>query len=214
MTGTFLVKLARVIFDRDVLAAVVAPAIADMQQEVRSAGSDRRRRIRARLHGYIAFWTLVLLAPVAAHAWPVRRDEAMVLPARSTGAGGWLLLAGVLAFSSPALSPWTVATIVGGSIVAIVIHVWYGRHPLLLATPNGNGTGRPEINFSRLPVGGNIGGLIFMAGSMAILVAGLPAWRWFFGVAVAGGFLTAAIVFRWRAAHPMRGLPQNLIVLR
>jgi hypothetical protein len=204
-------KIAAALFDEGVVAAVVVPTIADLQAEVAAAGDDRKRRVRARLRGYAAFWTLVLCAPFAAHAWPVRDDRALVLPRRS-GVGGWLLLAGILGFTSPALTPWTATVLVGGVVFAIAIHLWYSRHPSLVATKDGER--RPEINFSAIPVGGNVGGLIFMAGSMAILVSGLPAWRWFFGVAVVGGILTAALVYAFHAARPAHGLPQNRIVLR
>jgi hypothetical protein len=211
--GTLLLKLASIVFDKAVLTSIVVPTIADLQAEVDAAGDNRMRRQRARLRGYGAFWTLVLFAPFAAHVWPVRQEDIMMLQQpRRSGLSGWVVLAGILGFTSPALTPWTATVVVGGLVFAVAIHLWYSRHPSLVATPNGEG--RPEINYSRTPVGGNVGGLIFMAGSMAILVAGLPGWRWFFGAAVVGGLLTAALVFMWHAARPSRGLPENLIVLR
>jgi hypothetical protein len=111
------------------------------------------------------------------------------------------------------MTPSTATVLVGGVIFEVAIHLWYARNPLLNAAAP-DGTNRPEINLSRIPVGGNIGGLIFMAGSMGILVAGLPGWRWFFGAAVVGGFLTAGIVYAWHALRPSHGLPENLISLR
>jgi hypothetical protein len=210
--GTWLVKLARIIFDEAVSASIVTPTIADLQADIDAAGNDRTRRIRARLRGYRAFWTLVVLAPFSAHRWPVREEGTMTLKPRTGALGGWLVLAGILGFTSPALTPWTVTVLAGGVVFAVVIHLWYSRHPVLVATRNGEG--RPEINFSRVPVGGNIGGLIFMAGSMAILVSGLPSWRWFFLVAVVGGLLTAGLVFAWHTARPSSGLPENYIRLR
>ena len=101
---------------------------------------------------------------------------------------GWLLL----------------ATIIGGATFAVAIHCWYGRHPSELASPEHDPVKRPEINFSSMPVAGNMGGLIFMAGSTAILFAGLPHWRWFFGVALIGGFATAGMLFAWHATHAAR----------
>jgi hypothetical protein len=210
--GTWLLKIARIFFDEAVSASIVMPTIADLQAELDAAGGDRMRRLSARLRGYRAFWTLILFAPFAAHAWPVRQEGTMMLKPRSSGLSGWVVLAAILGFTSPALTPWTLTVIAGGLVFAVAIHLWYSRHPSLIATPNGER--RPEINFSRTPVGGNIGGLIFMAGSMAILVSGLPMWRWFFGVAVVGGLLTAALVFAWHAARPTHGLPQNYIHLR
>lgn len=209
--GRFLLKIAALVFDEDVATSVVLPTIADLQAEVAQAGS-RSARVRARIRGCAAFWKLVLFAPAAAHTWPVRRDDSMTLPVRCHGAALWLVLAAVLGFTSPALTPWTLIVLAGGSIVAVAIHAWYSRHPSLVATRNGER--RPEINLSAIPVGGNIGGLMFVAGSMAILVSGLPLWRWFFGAAVLGGILTAGIVYAFHVARPTHGLPQNRILLK
>jgi hypothetical protein len=210
--GRFLLKIAALVFDEGAVASLVMPTIADLQVEVEQAGDSAARRARARLRGYAAFWMLLLFAPFAAHAWPVRQDATITLAPRRSGLGVWLVLAGLLGFTTPALTPWTTTVLIGGVIVAIAIHSWYSRHPSVIATPNGER--RPEINLSAIPVGGNIGGLIFVAGSMAILVSGLPMWRWFFGAAVLGGVLTAALVYVWHAARPSYGLPQNRIVLR
>ena len=214
--GSLLLALARAIFDASIVASIVEPTIADLQADVAAAGPHPLRRAHARLRGYAAFWTLVLLAPIAAHAWPERKEGSMLTsPALATRRGGltiWIVMAGVLGFTSPAMTPWTATVLVGGLIFAVAMHLWYSRHPIIVATPEGQP--RPEINLSRIPVGGNIGGLIFMAGSMGILVAGLPGWRWFFGAAVVGGFLTATLVYAWHALRPSHGLPENLIVLR
>lgn len=209
--GRFLLRIASLVFEDSIVESVVAPTIADLQAEVGRARTARHA-LAARARGYTAFWTLVALAPFSAHLWPRRHARAMTLPAARGGAGLWLVLATVLGFMSPALTPWTAIVLAGGSMVAVVIHAWYSRHPSLLPSPNGER--RPEINLSAIPVGGNIGGLIFMAGSMAILVSGLPMWRWFFGAALAGGVLTAGLVYVWHTARPAHGLPQNRIVLR
>lgn len=214
LPGRFLLRLARLVFDEAVVAAVVLPTIADMQQEVAAAGAHPVRRAQARLRGWAAFWSLMFVAPFAAEAWPVRRDDSIVLPVQGGGMSGWVLLAAVLAFTSPALGPWTAATIIGGVTVAVAIHLWYGRHPGALATGDEDVLRRPEINFSSLPIGANIGGLMFMAGSMAILVAGLPEWRWFFGGAVLGGFLTAGLLYAWHTTHPASRTPENRLLLR
>jgi hypothetical protein len=214
--GSILLVIARVVFDASIVASVVEPTIADLQAEAAAAGRHRLRRAFARLRGYAAFWTLVLLAPFAASAWPARKEGSMTLSlAPATRRGGlsiWLVMAGVLGFTSPAMTSWTATVLAGGLVFAVAMHLWYSRHPLMVATPNGQQ--RPEINLSRIPVGGNIGGLIFMAGSMGILVAGLPGWRWFFGAAVVGGVLTATLVYAWHTLRPAHGLPENLIHLR
>jgi hypothetical protein len=210
--GRLLLKIAGLVFDEAAIASLVVPTIADLQAEVEQAGESTARRVWARLRGYAAFWKVVLFSPFAASAWPVRQDSAITFRPRRSGLGVWLVLAAFLGFTSPALTPWTVTVLAGGAIVAVAIHAWYSRHPSLVATANGER--RPEINLSAIPVGGNIGGLIFVAGSMAILVSGLPGWRWFFAAAVLGGVLTAALVYIFHTARPAHGLPQNLIVLR
>jgi hypothetical protein len=60
----------------------------------------------------------------------------------------------------------------------------------------------PGINFSCLRVGGDLGGFIFAAGSVAALVAGLPAARWFFLGALAGGLLLSGVLIAWHDRHP------------
>lgn len=212
--GSSLLKVARLLFDDAALSAVVLPTIADLQQEVHAAGESRGRRLAARWRGYRAFWMLVLVTAFAWEVTPVHRDIAVNLSVRSSRVGGWLFLTGVLAFTSPALVPWTVATIIGGCVFAVAIHRWYSRHPSELPSTEQTPERRPEINLSSIPVGGDVGGLMFMAGSMAILVAGLPMWRWFFGAAVLGGLFSAAALAAWHGGHHSRGLPQNRIVLR
>jgi hypothetical protein len=59
----------------------------------------------------------------------------------------------------------------------------------------------PGINFSNMPVGGDVGGLIFVVGSVGAVIIGLPYLGWFFGGALAGGLLIAAALVRW----PRRG---------
>jgi hypothetical protein len=69
----------------------------------------------------------------------------------------------------------------------------------------------PEINLSAIRVGANAGGLIFAVGSIAILVLGLPEWRWFFLVAFLGGLLVARALFAWHSRHPSRRGPENFV---
>ena len=59
----------------------------------------------------------------------------------------------------------------------------------------------PGINFSRLEVGGDLGGCLFAAGSVFVLVAGLPLVRWFFLGAVAAAVPAACLLAAWRRRH-------------
>ena len=59
----------------------------------------------------------------------------------------------------------------------------------------------PEINMSSIRVGGDLGGLVFAAGCVAILLIGVPGLRWFIGLSLllAGALATAVIA--WRRVH-------------
>ena len=63
LPGTTLLKLARLLFNEQLLSAVVEPTIADLQREVAAAGSSGLERVRARWRGYRALWRLMLVAP-------------------------------------------------------------------------------------------------------------------------------------------------------
>ena len=59
----------------------------------------------------------------------------------------------------------------------------------------------PEINMSAIRVGGNLGGLVFAAGAVAILLVGVPGLRWFIGLSLALASLMAVAVIGWRRTH-------------
>jgi hypothetical protein len=120
----------------------------------------------------------------------------------------------IVVFTPPSLRGWLLASMIGGTVFAVVIHAWHARHPSHVPMTSGEDYRRPEINLSSIPVQANIGGLIFMVGSVFIVIAGLPSWHWFFLAAAAGGVLTGVLLFVWHARHPSRGLPRNRISLR
>jgi fatty acid desaturase len=60
---------------------------------------------------------------------------------------------------------------------------------------SGNGA-LPQINMSKLPVGGGVGGAIFAAGTMSIFLAGIPLVRVMFPIALlVGAAIAMAIHF-------------------
>ena len=59
----------------------------------------------------------------------------------------------------------------------------------------------PDINMSAIRVGGNLGGLIFAAGAVAILLIGVPGLRWFIGLSLALAVVLAVAVIAWRRVH-------------
>ena len=55
----------------------------------------------------------------------------------------------------------------------------------------------PAINISRIRIGGDLGGLIFVVGIVTCFLIGLPEARGFFGWSLAGGVVVAALLFCW-----------------
>jgi hypothetical protein len=58
------------------------------------------------------------------------------------------------------------------------------------------------INFSRLEIPDDAGGLIFVVGSVLALLIGIPSFRWFLAGAVVAGAAAAYVMFRWHRGHP------------
>lgn len=200
--GAFLLKVARVLFDESVVAEVVLPTIADLQHELRTA-SGPRAWLGAALGGYAAFWLLALAAPVAFHRWPTRRIGENGLPDRSPGIAFALVVATMVLGGWSFLSWWMIVTGAGGVVCAMLLHRWHEAHPAELALPQKPWV-IPEINQSRIRVDGNIGGLSYVVGSLAVALVGLPAVRWFFVAAATLGLLCAWALVAWRNTHPAR----------
>jgi hypothetical protein len=210
--GRLLLKIARLVFDEAALSSIVLPAIADLQHEWRDAGADRRARSRARWRGYAAFWHLMLFAP-ALPSSPGSRSVITALPHR-VGGGMLILLTVVLFATSWPFFAWFMAvTVATGAGLAIALRRWHDRHPAAVA--NGDRLDkRPEINLSAIPVGGNVGGLIFAAGSVLIVILGLPELRWFLTAAIVSGLITAGALMAWRRREPSDIRPRNSIAAR
>ena len=82
MPGAWLHILARFIFDESVRRPVVDQTIGDMRAEWIAAQSSAARWA-ARWRGYVAFWSLVLIAPVAFRNWPGRQESKRMFQWRS-----------------------------------------------------------------------------------------------------------------------------------
>lgn len=59
----------------------------------------------------------------------------------------------------------------------------------------------PAINISRIRVGGDLGGVVFVVGTVACLLVGLPEARGFFAGTLGGGFIVAAAIAWWHRQH-------------
>jgi hypothetical protein len=62
----------------------------------------------------------------------------------------------------------------------------------------------PGINFSKLEVGGDIGGLVFAAGSVVAVLIGLPSIAPLYLSSMACGAVLAVLLFEWHQHHPGR----------
>ena len=212
--GTILLKISRLFFNAHLLSTVVQPTIADLQREVADAGHNRVKRLRAQWRGYRAFWTLTLVAPFATWARPRGGADAVAFPdaiARMAVTSIVLTLLGVV---GPILGRWVTIIAAASALVAVLIHRWYARHPSHIPTSTAPKTWSPQINFSYTEVAGNVGGLIFVVGSVFIVVIGLPSVIWFLFAGTAAGCILAWGLVAWHTKHPKYGLPANRIVWR
>jgi hypothetical protein len=212
--GTILLKIAPRLFSDHFVTIVVRPTIADLQSEIAAAGANRIKRLQARWRGYSAFWKLALVAPLASWAAPRRNDAAVAsagVVARLAFASTVLTLF-VLAY--PRLGVAVGALAAAGALFAILIHAWYERHPCVIPTPADTMWRSPQINFSSTEVAGNIGGLIFVVGSVVVVSVGLPSVPWFLLAATIAGCVLAGSLVAWHKSHPRCGLRANQIVLR
>jgi hypothetical protein len=62
----------------------------------------------------------------------------------------------------------------------------------------------PGINFSRMDVGGDIGGLVFTVGSVVAVLIGLPWIAPLYLASVACGVGLAVLLFEWHRLRPGR----------
>jgi hypothetical protein len=214
LPGTLLLSLARFVFDESALSVVIRPTIADLQRELSEAGSSRGRRIAARWRGYRAFWILVLMAPFAFGQSPVPDGRSAAFPDVAGRVAASLIAVTLLVVAGPALGAWVVAAAIGGTAFAVIIHRWQIRDPALLSAPDDPGSRRLQINLTATPVGGNIGGLMFVVGSIGVLMLGLPILRWVLLVAVVGGALLAWWLAAWHTTHPAPPVSRRLLALR
>jgi hypothetical protein len=214
LPGTRLLTLARLIFDDAVLNAAILPTIADLQREVRGAGADVHKRRVAAWRGYRAFWTLALLSPFAFWGAPLPGRSPIAFPDLAARVAVTIIFVTIATLNDSALGIWTAVVGVGGTCFAVAIHGWYRRHPLSVAMPATLLARRPEINMSAIPVGADIGGLLFVVGSMFAVLAGLPMVRWFLMIAIVLGGLVAWALVAWHASHPLRLRPDNQLLLR
>jgi hypothetical protein len=212
--GTTLLKIARLLFNEHILSTVVQPTISDLQREIADAGPRGHKRLRAQWRGYCAFWTVMLVAPFVPWSSPAENVGVVAFPDAIARLAVGSIVVALLAVVGPVLGASVAVIMAVGTLFAILIHAWYDRHPSDIPTPTEPQRRSPQINFSSTEVAGNIGGLIFVVGSVFIVTIGLPSVIWFLFTATIAGCLLAWALVAWHTKHPTRGLPKNQIVLR
>lgn len=212
--GTTLLKIARLLCDERLLSTVVQPTIADLQREITAASGNAHQRRRARWRGYAAFWKVTLLGPLLALSSPSGNVTGLAVPPVMTRLAAVSIGVAFLAVADAWLRAWVVGVTVVGAMCGYLLHAWYDRHPSEIPTPREPRWRSPQINFSSTEVAGNIGGLIFVVGSIFVVVIGVPSVIWFLFGATLAGCLLAWALLTWHTSHPRHGTPENRIVLR
>ena len=189
--GTLFLRTMRACCRNAFVERVFEPAVADMQHEWRES-SSRMGRLGIRARGYVALTCLVVAAPMIA-----RRSAAASLPVTGRLHGGriLLLLAGALYVgTAPLFGAFSLPAWAAGLGLAVLLRRWHGSHPstpvearMRTAVPVA------EINFYSISAGGDVAGLIFAAGSVAILLVGVPQFAWY----LAGAVLVAIAFACW-----------------
>jgi hypothetical protein len=211
-SGTTLLTIARRLLTEPMVVAIIEPTIADFQCELTAAGANRFARLRARWRGYRAFWTLVLVAAVAPWALPAH-DAAAPQPLVALVGTGATILA-LAAVVNPVLGATVTVVGAAGGLCAVLLHAWYQRHPSILPMPSRRLWRTPQINFSSTEVAANGGGLIFVIGSVFVVVLAVPSVLLFLIAGTLAGGLVARGLVEWRTRHPDGHLPEIRIGLR
>ena len=71
-----------------------------------------------------------------------------------------------------------------------------------LRRPSRNLELHPGINFSKLEVGGDIGGLVFAVGSVVAVLIGLPVLAPMYAASIVLGIGVAVLLFEWHRRYP------------
>ena len=127
--------------------------------------------------------------------------------ARMRGTGFLILLVALLlAATWLFFKAFIVASVLTGAGAAVLLRRWHTRHPNVL--PYAEQSRVPEINLSRIPVGGDVAGLMFAAGSVAVVIIGVPDMAWYFVSALLCATLLAWALFTYRS-HSRHALDQR-----
>jgi hypothetical protein len=156
---------------------------------------------------------VIVAAPFVTWASPAGDAGAIAFPDALARVALVSILVTLALVTGPVVRWWLAGVVAAGVVSALLLHAWYGRHPSALPEPAEPVRRIPQINFSSTDVAGNIGGLIFVVGSVFIVSLAVPTVILFLVAATASGALVAWRLAVRRRTHPQAGLPQNLIRL-
>ena len=139
-------------------------------------------------------------------------DRPSMHAATPNGGGAVLLLLVGLLFASL----WTLFDLVSlASLVMAVcagtaLRVWHDHHPSTeYSRRRDDGFALPQINISAVPVGGDVGGVMFVGAALLTFIIGLPAMRAFAVASVFCSLVSAAVLVYCR--RKMRPLVTRLV---
>ena len=134
-------------------------------------------------------------------------DRPSMHAAAPNGGGAVLLLLVGLLFASL----WTLfglvslASLLMALCVGAVLRVWHDRHPATeYRRDRDDRFVLPQINISAVPVGGDVGGVLFVAAALLAFIIGLPVMRTFAVASLLCSLISAAVLVFWhRKTRPL-----------
>jgi hypothetical protein len=194
--GTHFLKLARMLFSEPTVTRVFTPAIADFREELRGAHGLRRFLVSCRW-----YWSLSILAIVVPHVIPAGAERQLLATMRTRSTGWFLVVLGIALYAATwqMFGGFALASAVVGTALAYALRKWHTRHPPLAIDRRAlRWDGREsDINLSSIHVAGDIAGLLFVVGSVTIVLIGLPGMWWFFAAGLVGAVVAAWCRFAW-----------------
>jgi hypothetical protein len=192
LPGTLFLNFARLIFPAQIIASIFTPAVADLREELREAGTSRIKRFAVRCRWYWALCSLVMIAPLSVRTSPISGSVDAVVAVPN---GGWLL---VLLAATLYVGTWSffgsfvISAASAGVALAFAMRRWHDTHPAVVVEPwRLSALPTVQINLSAIRVAGDGPGLIFAGGTVLIFFVGLPGLWWFFVAAALGSLLVA-----------------------
>ena len=99
-----------------------------------------------------------------------------------------------------ALWPWFSRFAVAGISAGVLLALLLARHQRYIGAAGDFGR-LPELNLSAIHVGGDVGGLIFVSGTVVIFLISVPSLRAFALASMALSAVAGLVLVAWRKTH-------------